>query len=1313
MKAAPQSPYKGLNAFEDSELDALLFFGRERDREIVVANLIASRLTVLYGPSGVGKSSLLRASVAPSLRELPEEPLVVVFSRWSEDPSTALAETLAQAAGGGSNGSAVSALEHAQSERDVYLVLDQAEEYFLYHADDGGPGSFAEALPAVLGAPLRVNVLVSLREDSLAKLDRFTGRIPGLFANTLRLDRLDRQAARAAIELPIERFAQLTGVAVAVEPALVERVLGEVGAGRIESALGGLGAVEAVDDGARIEAPYLQLVMQRLWDEERALGSNVLRVQTLERLGGAQHIVEEHLEGAMAELQPGEKDVAARLFNHLVTPSGTKIAHEISDLGKFGHVSLDELRPVLATLAGRRILRSLEEGGTVRYEIFHDVLAEPVLAWRAGHEASLELEAQRQASDRRQRRLVAVLAIGAVLLALMAGVTAYALTQRNEAQEQAASAEVARADAEEQAQIASQEKARAEAERARAEEARKEALGSAAIARDAELEAEEQRAEATAAQSEAEEQASLAEQEAARAQEAEEAAEGSREEAEAEAANAREQEAAAESAEADAERAASRANARALAEEALTLLPTRPLESLRLALQAAEREPTPLAERVLRTTLTSSRLRAVLPGGGGPVTDASFSRDGRRIVTVAGRARVFDARTGALVRVLPDSAKVNSASFSPDGSRVVTSALNGSTRVWQVSGGSPVILTGHSRSVEDSMFSADGELVATASFDGTARIWNAATGEQLSVLEHEGPVFGVELSPDGTLVATVSRVARTGRRIARVFDARSGRPIRTFDQVGITAAMFSPNGAVVATTSTDDTTRIWDPQKSEPLAILRQPDGNVIGGTFSSDGTKLATASEGSTVSVWTAATWQKDFTIVGLLNPVTDAAFSPNGRFIVVSSRDRTAQIFNADNGLKLAVLAGHEEAVSSVAFGPVGRLVVTASEDGSARVWDTGTEDLLQLVGETNDAGLRRAALSPDGRLAVSAGADGTARIVDVARRRQLRILRHDGAVNDAGFSPDGTLFVTASEDGNARVWRRSGALVRALAHEGPVTRALFGPDGATIATASVDTVRVWRAQDGRLLRIFEGHTGVVSDLAFSPDGDLIASGSDRGDRTARIWSVEGRAVHVLRHRGPVVRVAFSPDGGLLATASGDEMARLWQVRSGRLLRTLRGHTAFVRDVDFRRDGKVLVTASDDGDARTWNVATGAPLKVFRGHFSAVQGASFSPDGRWIVTAGPRTAGLWDARTGQFFPPTGLAADPFLRGPLRGPVTTAEFTQDGRRIVTASGDGTVRTFLCVACSPLDALIGLAKNRLDALRQALTAAEARLYLRG
>ena len=134
--------------------------------------------------------------------------------------------------------------------------------------------------------------------------------------------------------------------------------------------------------------------MQRLWEEERRDGSDVLRVETLERLGGARHIVEEHLEGAMAELAAEQKDVAARLFNHLVTPSGTKIAHEVSDLADFGRCRLAwSSRCSHDSPSGGSCARS-RKAADVRYEIFHDVLAQPVLAWRARHRTEREIERQ-------------------------------------------------------------------------------------------------------------------------------------------------------------------------------------------------------------------------------------------------------------------------------------------------------------------------------------------------------------------------------------------------------------------------------------------------------------------------------------------------------------------------------------------------------------------------------------------------------------------------------------------------------------------------------------------------------------------------------------------------------------------------------------------------------------------------------------------------------------------------------------------------------------------------------------------------------
>jgi len=237
---AVRTPYKGLSPFDDSELDALLFFGRERETEIVVANALASRLTVLYGPSGVGKSSLLRAGVVRSLRQLSStEPMgVAYYSSWSGDPILGIDEAVRGAlaeAFGGDPGEAPGDLPDrvdgwtAALGGELVLVLDQFEELFLYHDDGGG---LLEVLPELVTRPgLRLNVVLGIRDDALAKLDVFKARIPGLFSNYLRLDLLDREAARAAILGPLERYNELEGGEVTIEPELVEAVLGEVAAG--------------------------------------------------------------------------------------------------------------------------------------------------------------------------------------------------------------------------------------------------------------------------------------------------------------------------------------------------------------------------------------------------------------------------------------------------------------------------------------------------------------------------------------------------------------------------------------------------------------------------------------------------------------------------------------------------------------------------------------------------------------------------------------------------------------------------------------------------------------------------------------------------------------------------------------------------------------------------------------------------------------------------------------------------------------------------------------------------------------------------
>ena len=967
MISAPSSPFKGLNAFADSELDALLFFGREREREIVVANLIASRLTVLYGPSGVGKSSLLSAAVARSLRELPEQPLVVVFSRWSDDPSGALSQAVAEATGGAVNGSALGALEDAQDGRDVYLVLDQTEEYFLYHADDSGPGSFAEVLPGVLAAPFRINVLVSLREDSLAKLDRFTGRVPGLFANTLRLDRLDRTAARAAIIGPIDRYAELTGAAVSVEPELIERVLDEVGAGQIEPALGGLGVVEGREDGARIEAPYLQLVMQRLWEEEHAAGSDVLRVETLERLGGAQHIVEEHLESAMSALSPTQKDLAARLFNHLVTPSGTKIAHEISDLADFGQVPIGELQPVLATLSERRILRSLEEGGSVRYEIFHDVLAQPVLAWRARHRTEREIERQLADSHRRRRRLQLLFGLVLVALALMAAVTGFALDQRREARQQA--------------------------DEAKAREL--EAIATGELDTDPELSLllalEAARLSPTAGTSETLRQAlldsrvrsvvdvgePLLDSAAGRGGLVAATTDGDVIGADSRTGEVR-----------DTVSTSVRSVDASFAADGSALL-TGLDGRLRLVRRSDEVVEIPHIRDASGASLSGDGSLAVVLGGDGVrlievdtglvqqtfrhpgAVSAAVSQTGRRVVTGGSddTVRIWSTRTGSLVRRVGQEGDALAVAYSPRGNFIASASTDGLGRVWRVANGRlAATLSGHGNYVTDVAFSADGTQVVTASRDGSARVWRADTGAPLAVLAGHS------------------------------------------DQV--TSAMFVGGaGSSVVTGGTDGTARVWDvlvqPELREigsfagPVTLVAFHDAGAVR-AVTSDGQRVLDATTGQALDIGRMSPLRRRATVRG----ATGGTATIRGNTVVLRFEGRTT------------ILTGHRDRVTSVAFSPDGARLVTASRDHDARIWDTATGRRLRLLqghfGVVNDA-----QFSPDGRWVVTAG-PRTAGLWDArSGSLVLRLRGHEGAVNAAAFDPSGRTIVTGGADGTVRTY------------------------------------------------------------------------------------------------------------------------------------------------------------------------------------------------------------------------------------------------------------------------------------------------------
>jgi WD40 repeat protein len=215
-------------------------------------------------------------------------------------------------------------------------------------------------------------------------------------------------------------------------------------------------------------------------------------------------------------------------------------------------------------------------------------------------------------------------------------------------------------------------------------------------------------------------------------------------------------------------------------------------------------------------------------------------------------------------------------------------------------------------------------------------------------------------------------------------------------------------------------------------------------------------------------------------------------------------------------------------------------------------------------------------------------------------------------------------------------------------------------------------------------------------------VVTGGRRG--TARIWSVDGKQLVQLRgHTGEITDVAFSPDGNRVATSSRDATARTWDATTGRSLQSFTGHRDDVNSVVFSADGRLLLTASRDHDGRLWDVETGTVKQVLRAHYGEVADASFSPDGRWILTAGPAAAYLWQQGV----------RDPVLSpgfGGHESRFTSAVFDPSSRFVLTASSDGTVRRAECLVCRDLEGMLDLARVQLAETRRTLTEGERERY---
>lgn len=520
----------------------------------------------------------------------------------------------------------------------------------------------------------------------------------------------------------------------------------------------------------------------------------------------------------------------------------------------------------------------------------------------------------------------------------------------------------------------------------------------------------------------------------------------------------------------------------------------------------------------------------------------------------------------------------------------------------------------------------------------------------------------------------------------------------------VDAVAASPDGKMFATASGDSAIKLWDATNGKEMRTLRGHTAPLWTLNFDAEGTKLVSGGEDGTVRVWDlnqcTATECPSLEIAAHEGTVWSAIFVPNSDLIATGGDDKKIQIWQITDGANAGTLEGHQSSVYALAASPNGRTLISASGDQTARVWDlTKCEAQTCPFQEIN--GL--------------------------------------AAFWSAVFSPDGSAFVLGSDDQNAYIYDSDTLSITHYlsGHTDAVFSVAYSPDGKYIATASRDgTVRLWNALTGQLLTPLRGHQDTVWSVTFTPDSKMAFTGS--ADRTAKLWTIlNGAELKILRdHRNRVFDADYSGDGKHILTVSQDLLGIVSDAATGEWNAVLRGHTNWLVGGALNQDGTRAATASIDGTVRVWDLngcstdcefieirpaaepltvafspdgqrvvigmsngevvvydaETGAVVLELKGddsgvlrttseHQGRVFNAQFSRDGKWIVTAGEDgTARVWDATSG--------AQKVVLKG-HSGSVQDANFNPDATWVVTAGDDRTTRVWDAVSGKELFPLRG------------------------
>jgi WD40 repeat protein/transcriptional regulator with XRE-family HTH domain len=1215
QRAPSANPYKGLRAF--GEGDAADFFGREaltrrlierlagdsaEDEGVTSDSPAAGRFLAVVGPSGSGKSSVVRASLLPALRngalpgseqwfyaELlpgsrPLEEIEAALLRVAVNPPDQLLSQLHEDERGLAR--AVKRVLPADPSVELVLVIDQFEEIFtLLETEATRLHLLASLTAAVCDPRSRLRLIVTLRADFYDRPLLYPGFADLLPTGVELVLPLSAAELRRAIVGPAER------AGVSVEADLVAEMIRDVGE----------------QPGA---LPLLQYALTELYaDRDNA----VLSLAAYRSGGGVAGALARRADLLYTGFEANEQLAVRQIFLRLITlgegVEDTRRRVRLSELSN-AEQPVELSHPVLTSYGGYRLLTfdrdPLTREPTV--EVAHEALIRSwsrLREWLAtGRDA---LRVQRRLSLAAAEWANAghdpsFLASGSRLVQFVGLAT---------------SADLA-LNADERAFLEASQAAAAQAEQ---------------------IEAERQQRELLAAQQ-------LAAAEAARAAQQQQAATRLRRRAYGLAGaltaalmlagvafyfsitagrNAQ-----------TAEAARQLAISRELSAAAVNNLNVDPERSILLALEALEAAETRQAGDALHQAVMASRIQHVLPVEtiDPPLfVNVLFSPDAA-LAAAAGfnfteplTTTVFDAATGAVRYRIPGF--LMSLDW-PAGRFLITEhppAENLTFTVWETTAteARPV------REVQLPVRFADvfwydvlleHDLVAVSRRNSPVIVYRLSDGRELFVTDASGaqlnnPVF----SPDGAYLAAVTadRAVKVWQRSTDAAGNSTFAPASNTDKYplrGLTTEInilrFSPDGTRLAAPAFDGTVLVWDLSYADAL-----PESALAAGQIDP----------------------RLRYTLHGHTNDVNFAAWSADGQRLATASRDRKVIIWDMRNGARQITLAGHADAVHQVRFSADGTRLISGGADNSARIWDvTPAAEVrgFSVAPPTTTNYWQPMALSRDGRRIIAGNPETTAAvsIFDAATGAPVVTLdTADDRTGGVALSADGSIAATASagQPGQERgaapavaVWDvATGKQIARFPNQAGFFLVALSPAGHQVAAGDFDgTIHLWNIADGRERVLAPPDASAESwAIVFSPDGEQIAAsavGAGSDAASIEIWDTSDgtHVLHLDAHASRIFSLAFDQDGDRLASVSRDGTAKIWDLTSGALLQTMTGHTSTVMGVAWSPDDARIATAALDSTIRLWDVNSGQELRTLVSP-SGPSDLFFSPDGEALYVS------------------------------------------------------------------------------------------------